>query len=109
MEKKTAKQIVCEELGLPSSQVSVRKGRGTARNWIDIATSKKIPDDVRDSVEKKLVAEKRCGKYFTDYGPKNSWEPCVAWKDSVAGSFTIDPNKWKPLSESMGVKNENDG
>ena len=102
--EKTTKKIVCEELGLSSSQVSVCKGRGSACNWIDIVTSKKISDYVRDRVEKKLVAEKRCGKYYTDYGPKNSWEPCVTWRDSVAGPFTIDPNKWKPLSESMGVK-----
>jgi len=75
------KQIVSEYID--AKKISVCYGRGTAYNWVTIKLSEKRPDEkTRDIIEKRLLEEKLCGRYFSDCIPgKDEYNPCVLWEE----------------------------
>jgi hypothetical protein len=86
----TAKKIVCEELGLAPSSVSVRKGRGTAHSWLYIKTAARVDLDLRERVSERLVRERLVGQYLTDHGIDDELRPNVLWQTRGPGLTTCD-------------------
>jgi len=73
----TPKKVVSGLLG-HGSQLSVRRGHGTSRNWIYITTLYKVPWDVREIVEDKLIELKMVGTYPCDMA--DTREANVLWE-----------------------------
>lgn len=77
----STKQLIAEQLGIKSSELSVTHGRGTARHWLHIVTPKEIDQSLQEKVEKLLVKQKIVGSYFTDYGgDMDDFAPCILWR-----------------------------
>jgi hypothetical protein len=67
----------------PEYNVHVRRGKGTASNWIDVNFV--IPDiensdrlDIRRRTKEMLLSVGiQYGSYFPDSGPGDDWRPCL--------------------------------
>ena len=62
-------------------KISVKRGRGTAFDWLYIHTTKKVPQEKQEETEKELVAKKYCGTYLSDQPNITSRDAKVIWSN----------------------------
>ena len=72
------KVLVEHLLGGVYGKVSVRKGRGTSRSWLYIATANSVPESARRLVEHHLVNAGHCGQYWPELSYQ--MEPNILWE-----------------------------
>lgn len=77
--KPKPKTVVCDLLGFRQG-VSVRRGRGTAWNWIYITTPKKVSIILQDAIEIVLIRLGLVGIYMSDQPGDNTRNPNVSWE-----------------------------
>ncbi len=83
MKTETAKQLVVRELAneMPFNKVlSVRKGSGTASNWLYIVTKDAVHMYAKGWIEAKLHSAGMMGRYYSDGGPGDNWNACCRWE-----------------------------
>lgn len=59
---------------------SARRGRGTAYNWWYITTTEPVDYSLQKEVGEFLVDNNFASSYYTDYGPNNTYSPCIRWE-----------------------------
>jgi len=73
------KKVVCDLFGYHKN-VSVRRGRGTACNWIYIETPTKVAQEMQDTIEKELLDLGLVGTYLSDQSGSDVWSTNVSWE-----------------------------
>lgn len=78
---KDYKKLVIKLLNNKYGKVSVTRGRGTGHSWLRITTERKIPLDIKYSIEKELVNHGYCGTYLMDHPGITERDANVNWEE----------------------------